>query len=116
MEMFEKARGRKPQDVQQAWEDMKAMGAPGGCAKVKCDTLLSFLSNQGKELMNDKWVEVLMSFREEISKWREARRIGRKMYWGELERIHGRKEFTEFIRMGKYKATTGYSAKSERCP
>ena len=73
---------------------------------MKCDTLLSFLSNQGKELMNDKWVEVLMSFREEISKWREARRIGRKMYWGELERIHGRKELTDFIRMGKYKATT----------
>ena len=100
---MEKARGRKPESVRIAWDNLKKLRAIGA-KEAKAKTLWEFMK-KGCDEMETEWVEMIMSFEDTISKSITKAKEGRKMYPGELRRLHGATRLARLARTNVFKKT-----------
>ena len=94
---LEKARGRQPTNVQEAWDSLKELGKAAAGEK-KLNILVSYIKDE-----EDEWIDTLMTITDSIEQSKIKRRTGIPMSKGELEQIHGKLETEQFIKQGIFK-------------
>ena len=95
---LEKARGRKPQSIRDAWDNLKKLG-PAAAKSARQHTLWYYMKNDCDEL-NTEWTDAILKYEDKISKTHEKSNIGARMYPEELRRIHGAIEMRRLIKTG----------------
>ena len=100
---LEKARGRQPSSVQEAWDSLKQLGG-AKAAQSRCNTLCLYLRGKGEDINPPLWVDHLLLMHEEIARISERKVTAKPLYRGELEQLHGKAEAARFIREGKWRS------------
>ena len=93
--MLERARGRKPTSVEEAWKSLTELGKAKGDDK-KWHVLMSFVV--GKD--DDDWENNLMVYSEAVTLSNTRTKTGELLYRGEIDTMHGRKEAQQLIDAG----------------
>ena len=99
---LQKARGRAPTNVQEAWDNLKSLGKQDA-GKEQEKTLVTFLDDYLKDDGSQNWIDHLVTITDEAEKKRTVSKKKQRFYRGELWRIHGRSEAERFIKSGKFK-------------